>query len=48
MEARLNEAVDTLVNAYPNAGILATGHSIGAALSVIVGIELKLRHNRIV
>ena len=35
---KLNPAVDKLIKAFPNAQILATGHSLGGALSVIVGI----------
>ena len=38
IEKHLNAAINILVQAYPNAGIVVTGHSMGAALSVIVGI----------
>jgi len=38
IQNKIHEAVDNLVKAYPKAEILATGHSMGAALSVIVGL----------
>lgn len=38
IEKSLNEAVDKLVKQYPMASIVTAGHSMGAALSVIVAI----------
>jgi putative lipase involved disintegration of autophagic bodies len=44
-QAKIHEAVDKLIKAYPQAEILVTGHSMGAALSVIFGIEFKLKYD---
>ena len=48
IEKSLNEAVDKLVKQYPMASIVTAGHSMGAALSVIVAIQLKIRLNKVV
>ena len=48
IQKHLNTAINILIQAYPQAGIVVTGHSMGAALSVIVGIQLKLKFNKFV
>jgi putative lipase involved disintegration of autophagic bodies len=45
VESKMNEALDNIRKIYPNASVLVTGHSMGAALSIIVGVEIKLRLN---
>jgi predicted lipase len=47
MASTLVNAVSKLINKYPTTSILATGHSLGGALSTIAGIELKRIFNGI-
>lgn len=44
-EKRINEVYSNLLKKYPDAGLLATGHSMGAALSLINALELQLAFN---
>jgi predicted lipase len=39
--ASVNNKVQTLLNKYPTARIVTTGHSLGGALATIAGMELK-------
>jgi hypothetical protein len=40
----VNGHVEKLVSKYPTASILTTGHSLGAAISAICALELKMRY----
>jgi hypothetical protein len=39
--ATVNNKVQTLLNKYPGARVVTTGHSLGGALATIAGLELR-------
>lgn len=41
------EIVGPLVNKYPNASIIVTGHSLGGAIATISALELQLKFNKV-
>lgn len=43
IEAKINEKVASLLKDHPTASLLATGHSLGGALSEIAGLRLKAK-----
>lgn len=45
IEEKINAKVGELLKAHPSATILATGHSLGGALSAIGGLRLRLKFN---
>mgnify|MGYP000232887710 CR=1 FL=1 len=43
IEGKTEEAIEKLLKEHPGASIVTTGHSLGAALSVIAGLRLKAK-----
>lgn len=41
------ETVGPLLNKYPNASIIVSGHSLGGALATISALELQLKWNKV-
>lgn len=44
MENKVFSYIDKLVSKYEVHKIISTGHSLGAAISIIAGLEIKLKY----
>ena len=42
---QVNSAVSALLNQFPTASILVTGHSLGGALATFAAVEMKTKMN---
>lgn len=47
VEKELLETVGPLLNKYPNASIIVSGHSLGGAMATISALELQLQFNKV-